>query len=214
MKTLLHVGCGRGKLPRGYETYAECRLDCDPGCEPDVLASLVAMPMVGDETFDRVFASHVVEHLHAHEAALALAECHRVLKPGGVLEVFVPDLQAVGGRVALDQLCEPVYQSAMGPVTPLDMLYGHQASVAKGESFMAHKTGFTASVLRAALRRAGFEKVLIDRSGGALELKGTAIKGELCPPEAKPSAATSTCISDTPGSRNMDLTREASCPPA
>ena len=214
LRKLLHVGCGNGKLPDGYGLYRETRLDCDASAFPDILASAVAMPMVEDESFDRVFASHVVEHMYAHEAALALAEFHRVLKPGGVCAVMVPDLQSIGGRLALDQLDVPVYLTAMGPITPLDMLYGHRASVAKGETPMAHKTGFTATTLKAALQRAGFEKVVVDRGGsGNTELKASAIKGEPpCLQNHKPSGDTSTPISDTRGSRNTTSTTPASCP--
>ncbi len=188
VKTLLHAGCGTGKLPYGYQTFRETRLDCDAMVRPDVLSSIVAMPMLKDETFDRVFASHVVEHLYSHEVGMALAEFHRVLKPGGILEVFVPDLQAIGGKIALDQLDMPAYLCSMGPITALDMLYGHRASIAKGELAMVHRTGFTGSVLKAALQRAGFEKVVLDRDGGSLELKGTAIKAEVADASSEPGA--------------------------
>ncbi len=175
LKKILHAGCGDGKLPKDWQAYREIRLDNDPTLSPDIVASIVAMPMIEDESFDAVLASHVVEHLHAHEAAMALAEFHRVLKPDGILELWVPDLQTIGGRIALDQLDVPVYQCSMGPITPLDMLYGHRGDIAKGRQGMGHKTGFTTSVLKAALHRAGFEKVLIDREG--FELKAKALKG-------------------------------------
>ncbi len=177
MKRLLHVGCGTSPLPPGYGAYSEYRLDCDSASNPDILASITAMPMVEDNGFDCVFASHVIEHLHFHEVALAFGEFHRVLKEGGVLEIFVPDLQAIGGRIAMDQLDDPVYICSMGPISPMDMLYGHGASIARGEKAMAHKTGFTGTVLKMALRRAGYEKVDLDRDCGALELRAKAIKG-------------------------------------
>jgi SAM-dependent methyltransferase len=213
MKKLLHVGCGTGRLPEGYETFLEFRLDCDPTSNPDIVASAVAMPMIADESYDLIFASHVMEHLHFHEVALALAEFHRVLKPGGIVEVFVPDLQAIGGRIAMDELDTPVYLCGMGPIAPMDMIYGHRASIAKGESAMAHKTGFTGTVLKAALGRAGFEKVGIDRDKGALELRAKATKSESlhakeisveqwagsCLQKAKPKDECSTPISATPG---------------
>lgn len=42
---------------------------------------------------DTVYSSHMIEHLDRHEASLFLAECLRVLKPGGVLRLAVPNLR-------------------------------------------------------------------------------------------------------------------------
>ena len=44
------------------------------------------------ETFDCVYASHLLEHLHPDVAEHCLREAHRVLRPGGVLRLAVPDL--------------------------------------------------------------------------------------------------------------------------
>ena len=48
-----------------------------------------------------------------------------------------------------------------GPVSPLDMLFGHNLSIQKGNSFMAHRTGFTAKRLGNLLIQAGFKEVRI-----------------------------------------------------
>ena len=42
---------------------------------------------------DVVYSSHMIEHLDRREAASFLAECLRVLKPGGVLRLVAPDLR-------------------------------------------------------------------------------------------------------------------------
>jgi len=42
---------------------------------------------------DVVYSSHMIEHLDRHEAWLFLVECLRVLKPGGVLRLAVPNLR-------------------------------------------------------------------------------------------------------------------------
>ena len=45
-----------------------------------------------DETADVVYHSHFLEHLERDSALVFLRECHRVLKPGGIIRVVVPDL--------------------------------------------------------------------------------------------------------------------------
>jgi predicted SAM-dependent methyltransferase len=44
-------------------------------------------------TFDVVYHSQFMEHLPEHRGRTFLTECHRILKPGGVLRVVTPDLQ-------------------------------------------------------------------------------------------------------------------------
>jgi hypothetical protein len=46
--------------------------------------------------------------------------------------------------------------SSMGPITPVDILYGHRDSMAKGNIYMAHRYGFTLKTLRNAFSAAGF----------------------------------------------------------
>ena len=48
-----------------------------------------------DNSFDAVYHCQVLEHIPKEEAANFLKECLRVLKPGGILRVVVPDLQNI-----------------------------------------------------------------------------------------------------------------------
>jgi 2-polyprenyl-3-methyl-5-hydroxy-6-metoxy-1,4-benzoquinol methylase len=48
------------------------------------------------EAFDAVTLSHVIEHLH--DPAGELARIHRLLKPGGLLWIATPNLEALGHR--------------------------------------------------------------------------------------------------------------------
>lgn len=47
------------------------------------------------DSVDIVYASHLFEHLTLNSADLFLRESYRVLKPGGVLRVVVPDLYKI-----------------------------------------------------------------------------------------------------------------------
>jgi SAM-dependent methyltransferase len=51
-----------------------------------------------DATFDVVYHSHLLEHLDRDVAPLFLRECLRVVKPGGILRVVVPDLEWLSRR--------------------------------------------------------------------------------------------------------------------
>lgn len=154
-----------GRLPKIFQTpqWREVRLDVDPNVRPDIVASITAMPMVVSRTYDAVWSSHNLEHLHAHEVPLALAEFARVLKPDGFLFLTLPDLQRVAEMIAADKLDHIAYQSPAGPIAPIDMIYGHRASLAQGNLHMAHKTGFSAKTLKLALSRAGFPFAWISR---------------------------------------------------
>jgi SAM-dependent methyltransferase len=159
-KRLLHVGCGprHRQLPAPFLTdeWTEVRLDLDPGVKPDVLASIISMPAVPDASVDAVYSSHNIEHVYAHEVPLALAEFHRVLKPGGFVMILTPNLQGVAEAVAKGNLEGTLFVSSAGPIAALDILYGHRASIAAGNHFMSHKTGFTAETLGAKLKQVGF----------------------------------------------------------
>lgn len=44
-----------------------------------------------DGSFDGIFSEHVFEHFTREDGIGVFRECHRILKPGGVLRVIVPD---------------------------------------------------------------------------------------------------------------------------
>ena len=48
-----------------------------------------------DQTFSVVYHSHLLEHLPKRAALGFLQECYRVLVPGGVIRVVVPDLEQI-----------------------------------------------------------------------------------------------------------------------
>lgn len=171
LRTVLHVGCGvahPSKLPDSYfplSDWREVRLDSDPSVAPDIVARLTDLSMLADASVDAIWSSHNLTHLADHEVPVALAEFWRVLKPGGFFLVTLPDLQQVAKHVAEGQLDEPVYMSAAGPITPLDILYGHRAALAEGQLDIAPRTGFTARSIAERLTAAGFAAVRIENDG-------------------------------------------------
>ena len=180
----LHVGCGAARKPDvgpGFkaEDWSEIRLDIDPKAEPDVVSSMLDMALVPTASVDGVYSSHNIEHLYPHEVPVALAEFFRVLKPNGFLVLTCPDLQSLCRLVANDRLDDPAYISSIGPIAPIDVLYGHRASMAAGNLYMAHRTGFTLKTLSAIVRAAGFLAVAGKRRDDCFDLWLAASKSSL-----------------------------------
>jgi len=171
IKRVLNAGCGypsaNGLYPAFRDgSWQEIRLDIDPGVKPDLVGSIADMTAVSDGSFDAVWCSHNLEHLHAHEIAGAVAEFHRVLASDGFALITCPDLEAVAELIVNGQAEDIAYQSAVGPITALDMLFGHSPSIERGNLYMAHKTGFTADRLGRVLVDGGFVEALIINGPG------------------------------------------------
>ena len=176
-QTVLNVGCGyslRQKLHPHFqlEEWQEIRLDLDPAVQPDIVCSITDMSPVLDCSIDAIWSSHNLEHLQRHEVPQALNEMIRVLRPGGLLLIILPDLRQVAQLVVEDRLEDQAYTSPSGPITALDMIFGRTTSLARGKQFMAHHTGFTAAALQRALLIAGFVDIWI-RQGNCLNLRQT-----------------------------------------
>jgi SAM-dependent methyltransferase len=179
-KTVLNVGCGyplRQKLHQHFHgpEWREIRLDLDPAVQPDIVCSIIDIRPIDADSVDAIWSSHNLEHLQRHEVPLALAEFLRVLKPHGLLLLTLPDLQQVARLVVEDRLEDSAYISQSGPITALDIIFGHTASLARGNQFMAHRTGFTARSLHKLLVVAGFVEVAL-RQGTSFDLWATGSK--------------------------------------
>ena len=86
---LLNVGCGT----RFHAAWANLDIvPAGPGVRQHDLRTL--LPFKAGE-FAAVYHSHVLEHLPHSQALPFLRECHRVLAPGGILRVVVPDLETI-----------------------------------------------------------------------------------------------------------------------
>ncbi len=96
-----------------------------------------------DATFDCVYASHLLEHLHPDVAEHSLREAHRVLRPGGILRLAVPDL---------DQMV-----AAYDPADPDRFLWGiYQGRGRRAKRSARHWWHYNETSLGALLGRIGF----------------------------------------------------------
>lgn len=194
MNTFLHVGCGHKRKDRttaGFADWKELRFDIDETVLPDLVGTMTDMSSVASASVNAIFSSHNIEHLYPHEVPKALAEFVRVLSDDGFAVITCPDIQSVCALIAEDKLTEPAYTSPAGPIAPLDILYGHRASMAQGNLYMAHRCGFTERVLTGTLKTAGFASVAsIKRGAPFFDLWALASKTPRSEEEIKSMAKT------------------------
>lgn len=125
-----------------------------------------------DNTFTRLYASHVVEHLdYTAELALTLSEWRRVMIPGGTIFISVPDLDILSElllakeRLSLDER-----------FMVMRMMFGGHI-----DAFDYHYTGLNEEFLAEFLRITGFDSIERVNSLGffadtsEMEYKGTRI---------------------------------------
>ena len=169
MKTLLHVGCASLDISdlKGFnnDNWTEIRFDIDETRNPDIVGTIVDLSLVETESVDAVYSAYNLDHIYPHEVPIALKEFFRVLKNDGIAVIKCPDIQSVCEAIGKDKLLDTFYQSPVGPITPIDILFGNRKAIAKGNEFMAKKGGFTYSVLDGALHQAGF----VIRYGGRIK---------------------------------------------
>lgn len=100
----------------------------------------------GDDQFELVYCSHVMEHLA--DALFFLCECLRVVKPGGVVRIAVPSMPWIINRY-VSKKCD------------LDDVLNW----ARRFSPFMHRDGYDEPKIEDLFRAAGFEDVTVLRPG-------------------------------------------------
>jgi predicted SAM-dependent methyltransferase len=93
----LNLGCGRRFHPHWVNIDAH---PVHPSISPHDVTAGLPFP---EASFDVVYHSHLLEHLPPEDGEALLRECCRVLAPGGVVRVVVPDLEGIA-RLYLESL--------------------------------------------------------------------------------------------------------------
>lgn len=173
MKKVLNVGGNSREIgiPEFYNSW-ECQLlDIDPDLQPDICCDARELLSHQSDVYDSVYCSHNLEHYYRHEAKRVLAGFRKILKPDGFTFIRVPDIYAVIQEIVSKNIDveDTLYESAVGPITPIDIIYGFQKEIQEsGNDYFAHKNGFTQKSLKKLLEESGFEAVYVCK--GPLEV--------------------------------------------
>lgn len=161
----LHIGGHVRKA--GWEV-----LDANPGPHVDHVGNAANLARFETATFTEIYASHVLEHFDFKDELLTtLKEWHRVLTPGGMLHISVPDMDVLA-RLWVDRqllTTEERFHVMM-------MIFGGH-----DDQYDYHKIGLNEEFLQRFLHAAGFAKVArlaefgICNDTSTLVFKGTPI---------------------------------------
>lgn len=166
MKLVLDIGSGpsnnsHSRLRQSvFPDWKAVRYDIDPTTKPDIVGSIVELgKSTKPQSFDAIWSSHVLEHLETHRVQSALDGCRRALRNDGFAIITCPDLMQIAKLIVAGRGEGAIYNSPAGPITCLDMLFGHNASIAAGRTYMAHRTAFVPDSLTKRMIEAGFAEV-------------------------------------------------------
>jgi ubiquinone/menaquinone biosynthesis C-methylase UbiE len=136
----LHLGCG-------WRNFGSDWIHIDGGKYEHLDYNDITDLPFADEAVDLIYASHVLEYFDRTEVLKVLTEWHRVLKPGGVLRLGVPDFEAMA-KLYADGKCK--LSNILGP------LYG---KMSMGDKTIYHKTTYDFLELESILESLTFKGV-------------------------------------------------------
>lgn len=147
--TRAHLGSGDHLL----EGWANLDIG---GPEGVVLFDLTRPLPFDTGSLEFVFSEHFIEHVPLERAEAVLAECRRVLRPGGVLRVSTPDLRRLVDEYVAGR-SDGWADMGWLPDSPCDLLN-------EGMRLWGHLYLFDEDKLTSTLRSIGFQTVLrVDR---------------------------------------------------
>jgi predicted SAM-dependent methyltransferase len=143
----LHLGCGKRYLP-GY-----VHIDVADYPHIDHRHDIRHLSMCADNSADVIYSCGAFEYLDRQEAVAVLGEWRRVLRPGGLLRMSVPDFEGIV-EVYLQNGRDLDGKGIMGP------LFGRiEVETPAGSAVLHHKTVYDLGSLRKLLEDCDFRNI-------------------------------------------------------
>jgi predicted SAM-dependent methyltransferase len=151
----LNLGCGRDLMKKLPPPWLNVDLE---GVAADFLSDVHHLPPAWSEAVDEVRASHLLEHFFLNEMGAVLQEWFRVLVPGGVLRVIVPDLEIITEALRKGVDSKGRRSISVTETTPiLAQIYGIRYEDSETEKPWRHRFLFNEDILKELLLQQGFQ---------------------------------------------------------
>lgn len=138
----LHLGCGSKHIPGFFH------VDILDYPNVDRQGPVTDLSFIDDNQVELIYAAHLLEHFGRAEFSNVLAEWFRVLEPGGVLRLAVPDFGAVARLYVSGAFESGLEHNFLG------LIVGGQR-----DEYDFHKMIFDEPFLTRALKSTGFTDV-------------------------------------------------------
>ena len=154
-KQYLDLGCG----PNIHDHVINLDYLWRPGV--DICWDISRGIPLPDRTMKGVFSEHCLEHFDLQDGLLLLREMFRVLRPGGIVRLIVPDAGMYLNTYSKRKFGnEPVFpfeskESCEGSFVPL--LSVNRVFYQDRDSSAGHRTMYDEALLELVLRKSGFE---------------------------------------------------------
>jgi len=146
----LNLGCRTSRIPG----FLNVDVDEGPFPEkdrlPDIVADASNLSTIGNDSVAEIYASNILEHFPHTRTQEVLREWNRVLKPGGVLWISVPDF---------DVMVKMYLKTKNLTKWMINMIWGDQY-----HKYAFHYVLFTWPNLMKELNDAGFSKMTKSRN--------------------------------------------------
>lgn len=136
----LHLGCG-------WRDFGDEYIHIDGGDYPHLDHKDITQLPFKDNSVDYIYSSHTLEYFDLERAKIVLEEWKRVLKPGAIMRIAVPDFQV---------MAELYVQKKFSLASFIGPMYG---KMQMGHETIYHKVVYDFNLLSEVLSEVGFQSI-------------------------------------------------------
>ena len=175
----IHIGCGESFFP-GW-------LNCDKFVAgADIYLNVYSKFPFADNTFNKAYSEHLIEHLNVDKVHHFLHEIYRTLRPGGILRLTCPDfdkfvLAYVNKDKSFYDKVLPNFEWKKESHPDLTWVLRSQASPLVAytvKDYFNHKWMYDFATLESCLHEVGFTKVVKQEFQQSIDEECASLDGE------------------------------------